>query len=399
MFSKPVSHKTPQFSESVIREMTRLALEQGAINLSQGYPDFPAPGILKQAAADAIFRDVNQYAITWGARNFREALAGKTKRFLGIEVDPEREITVCCGSTEGMIDVLLAVVNPGDEVIVFEPFYENYGPDIVISGAIPRYVTLHRPDWHFDEKELARAFNRSTKAIIINTPNNPTGKVFQKAELETIARLCQEWDVLAITDEIYEHLLYDGATHVSMITIDGMRDRTAVVNGMSKTYSVTGWRVGYVIAEARITEAIRKMHDFLTVGAPAPLQEAGVVAMGLPDAYYTELREAYGVRRDRMIGMLGAAGFDCLVPKGAYYVMSDVSKWGYEDDRAFARFLLMEIGVAAVPGSSFFFDARRGRDLVRFTFCKSEQTLKAAEERLLAMRGAGVRRGAGADRA
>jgi aminotransferase len=390
MFSKPVSEKTPRFSESVIREMTRQALEYGAVNLSQGYPDFPAPEVLKQAASDAIFADVNQYAITWGASNFREAVAGKTRRFLGIEVDPEREITVCCGSTEGMIDVLLAVINPGDEVIVFEPFYENYGPDAIISGAVPRYVTLHRPDWSFDEKELTSAFNERTKAIIINTPNNPTGKVFSRDELEIIARLCQEWDVLAITDEIYEHLLYDGAEHVSMITIDGMRDRTAVVNGLSKTYSVTGWRVGYVIAEARVTESIRKIHDFLTVGAPAPLQEAGVVAMGLPGEYYAELAGAYAARRDRMIDMLRGAGFEVLVPQGAYYVMSDISRWGYPNDVEFARFLLREIGVAAVPGSSFFFDRARGRDLVRFTFCKKEETLAEAARRLRAMRGSGV---------
>jgi aminotransferase len=372
--------------------MTRLAIRYGAVNLSQGYPDFPAPDVLKQAAVDAVFSDVNQYAITWGAKNFRDALAAKTKRFLGIDVDPETEITVCCGSTEGMIDVLLAVINPGDEVIVFEPFYENYGPDSVISGATPRYVTLHRPDWHFDEAELAGAFNDRTKAIIINTPNNPTGKVFSRAELEAIARLCRKWDVLAITDEIYEHLLYDGATHVSMITIDGMRDRTAVVNGMSKTYSVTGWRVGYVIASPHLTEGIRKMHDFLTVGAPAPLQEAGVAAMGLPDAYYAGLAEAYRARRDRMLGMLGGAGFDCLVPKGAYYVMSDISKWGYDSDVEFADFLLREIGVAAVPGSSFFFNRDQGRNLVRFTFCKKDETLNLAGERLRAMNAAGAGR-------
>jgi aminotransferase len=392
MPNKPLSSKTPQFTESVIREMTRLAVAHGAVNLSQGFPDFPSPQVLKQAAADAVFADVNQYAITWGARNFREAVAAKTRRYLGVEVDPEREITVCCGSTEGMIDVLLAVINPGDEVIVFEPFYENYGPDAIISGAVPRYVTLHRPDWHFDPADLEAAFNDRTKAIVINTPNNPTGKVFSREELETIARLCQKWDVLAITDEIYEHLLYDGAEHVSMLSIEGMRDRTAVVNGMSKTYSVTGWRVGYVIASPRLTEGIRKMHDFLTVGAPAPLQEAGVVAMGLGEDYYKELGRAYLGRRDRLLGILAAAGFDCLVPRGAYYVMADVSQWGYDDDVAFAHFLLSEIGVAAVPGSSFFFGSSGGRDLVRFTFCKSEATFAEAEARLGRLRSAGARR-------
>src|SRR4249920_1866842 len=275
MFNKPISHKAAQFTESVIREMTRLAMEHKAINLSQGYPDFAAPEVLKQAAADAVFADINQYAITWGAKRFRDALTAKTKRFLGIEIDPEREITVCCGSTEGMIDVLLAVINPGDEVIVFEPFYENYGPDAIISGAIPRYVTLQEPDWTFDPDELAAAFGPRTRAIIINTPNNPTGKVFTRAELTAIARLCQQWDVLAITDEIYEHIVYDGHEHVPMAVIDGMADRTITINGLSKTFSVTGWRIGWAISPPSVTGAIRKLHDFLTVGAPAPLQEAG----------------------------------------------------------------------------------------------------------------------------
>src|SRR5436189_1763967 len=324
MFKKPTSSKAAQFTESVIREMTRLALEHDAINLSQGFPDFPAPDGLKKAAADAIFADINQYAITWGAKNFRDALVYKIKKFMGIEIDPEREITVSCGSTEAMIDVLLAVINPGDEVIVFEPFYENYGPDAIISGATPRYVQLRRPDWSFDEKELAAAFNNNTKAIIINTPNNPTGKVFSREELKIVADLCQKWDVLAITDEIYEHIIYDGAEHVSPITLDGMRERTIVVNGMSKTYSVTGWRVGYIIAPPGITGAIRKMHDFLTVGAPAPLQEAGAVALRLPDSYYVELAEHYTVRRDKLLAVLDQAGLEPFVPSGAYYIMCNI---------------------------------------------------------------------------
>ena len=386
MFNKPISHKAALFTESVIREMTRLAIQHGAINLSQGFPDFAAPEILKKAAADAIFADVNQYAITWGAKKFRDALTAKTKRYLGIDIDPEREITVCCGSTEGMIDVLLAIINPGDEVIVFEPFYENYGPDAIISGATPRYVQLRRPDWSFDEAELAAAFNNKTKAIIINTPNNPTGKVFSRKELEVIAKLCQKWDVLAITDEIYEHILYDGATHVSPVTLDGMRERTIVVNGMSKTYSVTGWRVGYIIAPPDISGAICKMHDFMTVGAPAPLQDAGAVAMGLPETYYAELATHYQARRDRLLAMLRAAGFHAFVPKGAYYIMCDVGSFldagGFANDIEFCRFLVTEIGVAAVPGSSFFRDAASGRDIIRFTFCKKEATLAAAEERL-----------------
>jgi len=389
VFSKPISHKAALFTESVIREMTRLAIQHGAINLSQGFPDFAAPEILKKAASDAIFADINQYAITWGAKKFRDALTAKTKRFLGIDIDPEREITVCCGSTEGMIDVLLAVINPGDEVIVFEPFYENYGPDAIISGATPRYVQLRRPDWTFDETELAAAFNNKTKAIIINTPNNPTGKVFSRSELEVIARLCQKWDVLAITDEIYEHILYDGATHVSPITLDGMRERTIVVNGMSKTYSVTGWRVGYIIAPPGISGAIRKMHDFMTVGAPAPLQDAGAVALGLPDSYYEELARHYQVRRDRLLAMLRTAGFASFVPKGAYYIMCDIGpflEYGlksgeFNNDIEFCRFLVKEVGVAAVPGSSFFGDFAAGRDIIRFTFCKKESTLAAAEER------------------
>jgi len=386
MLKKPISYKAAQFTESVIREMTRLAMEHQAINLSQGFPDFPAPDALKKAAADAIFADVNQYAITWGAKNFRDSLVYKTKKFMGIDIDPEREITVSCGSTEAMIDVLLAVINPGDEVIVFEPFYENYGPDAIISGATPRYVQLRRPDWSFDENELAAAFNNNTKAIIINTPNNPTGKVFSRQELQFIAALCQKWDVLAITDEIYEHIIYDGAEHVSPITLAGMRDRTIVVNGMSKTFSVTGWRVGYIIAPPGITGAIRKMHDFLTVGAPAPLQEAGAMALRMPDAYYADLARNYQQRRDRLMKMLKDAALNPMLPKGAYYIMCDIGKWGYPNDVEFARFLVKDIGVATVPGSSFFSDPAAGKDIIRFTFCKKEETLRAAEERLKKLR-------------
>jgi len=388
MFKKPISSKAALFTESVIREMTRLAMEHDAINLSQGYPDFAAPDILKKAAADSIFADVNQYAITWGAKPFRDALVYKTKRFLGIDIDPEREITVSCGSTEAMIDVLLAVINPGDEVVVFEPFYENYGPDAIISGATPRYVQLRRPDWSFDEKELAAAFNNKTKAIIINTPNNPTGKVFSREELGIIANLCQKWDALAITDEIYEHIIYDGAKHISPITLDGMRERTIVVNGMSKTFSVTGWRVGYIIAPPEITGAIRKMHDFVTVGAPAPLQEAGAVALRLPDSYYTELAVHYQQRRDRVMTLLERAGLNPMLPKGAYYIMCDIGDWGYPNDVEFSRFLVQDIGVATVPGSSFFSDPKAGKDIIRFTFCKKEETLRAAEERLSKLAGA-----------
>ncbi len=385
MFNKPISQKATKFTESVIREMTRLAMIHNAVNLSQGFPDFPAPDILKKAAVDAILNDVNQYAITWGAKNFRDALVYKVKKYLGIDIDSEREITATCGSTEAMIDVLLAIINPGDEVIVFEPFYENYGPDAIISGATPRFVNLRRPDWSFDEKELAAAFNNKTKAIILNTPNNPTGKVFTREELQCIADLCQKWDVLCITDEIYEHMTYDGVQHVSMITLEGMRERTILINGMSKTYSVTGWRVGYIISPPQIAGAIRKMHDFMTVGAPAPLMDAGATALRLPDEYYTNLAKHYQERRDRTMKMLTEAGLNPMLPKGAYYIMCDIGSWGYANDVEFSRFMVQEVGVATVPGSSFFNDPASGKDIIRFTFCKKDETLSAAEERLKKM--------------
>jgi len=377
-----ISHKAGQFTESVIREMTRQANQYGAINLSQGFPDFAAPEEIKLAATDAIMRDVNQYAITWGAKSFRDAIAEKTSWYIGMEVDPEREITVTCGSTEAMIAALMAIVNPGDEVVVFEPFYENYGPDAILSGATPRYVTLHSPDWSFDLDELAAAFNNNTKAIIINTPNNPTGKVFSREELESIASLCRKWDVIAITDEIYEHILYNGKKHVAMATCDGMRDRTITINALSKTYSVTGWRVGYTIASPEITQAIRKVHDFLTVGAAAPLQEAGAHALRLPRSYYDELQNLYRERRDRILQVLKDVGFGVWDPDGAYYVMTDISKFGFKNDTAFSHFLVKDVGVAVVPGSSFYHEPELGHNQVRFCFCKRDETLTAAEERL-----------------
>jgi len=377
-----ISHKAEQFTESVIREMTRQAALHGAINLSQGFPDFGAPQEIKLAACDAIMADINQYAITWGAKNFRNAIAEKASWHLGLEVDPEREITVTCGSTEAMIAALMAIVNPGDEVIVFEPFYENYGPDAILSGATPRYVTLRAPDWSFDPDELAAAFNDNTKAIIINTPNNPTGKVFGRKELETIAGLCHKWNAIAITDEIYEHILFNGKEHIAIATLDGMRDRTITINGLSKTYSVTGWRVGYTIGPPEITNAIRKVHDFLTVGAAAPLQEAGALALRLPRSYYEKLQSDYDGRRQRLLAVLKEAGFHCFDPDGAYYVMTDISAFGYNDDVEFARFLVKDIRVAVVPGSSFYHRPERGRSQVRFTFCKKDETLAAAEERL-----------------
>jgi aminotransferase len=306
-------------------------------------------------------------------------------------VDPEREITVCCGSTETMISALLAVCNAGDEVVIFEPFYENYGPDAILSGAKPRFVKLRPPatpngEWTFDEHELRAAFHNQTKAIIVNTPNNPTGKVFSRTELELIRDLCVEFNVLAITDEIYEHILYDGTRHISMAVLEGMRDRTITINGLSKTYSVTGWRVGWAVAPPAITDAIRKVHDFLTVGAPAPLQEAGASALGLPASYYQELAERYRRRRDRLIPVLGEVGFRCFLPRGAYYVMTDISAFGYENDIEFSKYLVKEIGVATVPGSSFYNDPRDGAQQVRFAFCKRDETLDAAGGRLRKLR-------------
>ncbi|HXY50798.1 MAG TPA: aminotransferase class I/II-fold pyridoxal phosphate-dependent enzyme [Terriglobales bacterium] len=375
------------FTESVIREMTRQAMLHGAINLAQGFPDFPAPAEIKRAAREAIAADLNQYAITWGAKSLRGAIAEQTRTFQGVAVDPETQVTVCCGSTEAMISTLLAVCNAGDEVVIFEPYYENYGPDSILSGAKPRFVKLRPPaspngDWSFDERELRAVFHRHTKAIIVNTPNNPTGKVFSRAELELIRDLCVEFDVLAITDEIYEHIVYDGAQHISIAGLDGMTERTITINGMSKTYSVTGWRVGWTIAPPRLTDAIRKVHDFLTVGAPAPLQEAGASALSLPQSYYRKLAEGYRRRRDRLMRALEEAGFRCFRPQGAYYVMTDISGFGFADDLAFTRHLVSEVGVAAVPGSSFYRNPSDGARQVRFAFCKREETLDEAAKRL-----------------
>ncbi len=381
-----LSAKAERFTESVIREMTRLALRHGAVNLAQGFPDFPAPAEIKQAAQDAVAADINQYAITWGAKPLRDAIAEKFARTQGIASDPEREITVCCGSTEAMMAAMLAVINPGDEVVIFEPFYENYGPDAILSGAAPRFVKLRPPEWSFDRDALAAAFGPATKAIILNTPNNPTGKVFERAELEFIRDLCVRWNAFAITDEIYEHILYDGARHISIAGLDGMRERTITINGMSKTYSVTGWRVGWAIAAPETTAAIRKVHDFLTVGAAAPLQHAGALALRLPDSYYQKLAAGYLARRDRTLGILEQAGFQCFKPAGAYYIMTDVSAFGFPDDMAFARYLVEEIGVAVVPGSSFYDNPADGSRQVRFTFCKTDQTLDAAGERLARLR-------------
>jgi aminotransferase len=380
------SAKADRFQESVIREMTRLAALHGAVNLSQGFPDFAAPQEIKEAARQAIADDVNQYAVTWGARPLREAIATKFERSYGMPVDPEREVTVTCGSTEAMIAALLALLDPGDEVVAFEPYYENYGPDAILSGAVPRFVRLRPPDWSFDPDELGRAFGPRTRAIIVNTPNNPTGKVFSREELGLIADLCLKHDAVALTDEIYEHILYDGAVHVPIATLPGMAERTITINGMSKTYSVTGWRVGWAIAPPVLTDAIRKVHDFLTVGAAAPLQEAGALGLALPDSYYTDLAAFYAGHRARLLGILGSAGFVAYPPQGAYYTMVEISGLGWADDLAFTRHLVEEVGVAVVPGSSFYADPADGRRQVRFAFCKKDATLDEAERRLAGLR-------------
>jgi aminotransferase len=393
-----ISKKAASFTESVIREMTREAVKYGAVNLGQGFPDFAAPEDIKRKAMEAIADDYNQYAITWGVKSFRDAIAAKTKRFLGLEFDPETEITVTCGSTEGMIAGMLACVDAGEEVVVFEPFYENYAPDAILSDAKPIHVPLRQSvdGWNFEKGELRNAFNERTKAIIVCNPNNPTGKVFTREELEFIADLCKEFDVICFTDEIYEHIVYNGELrenqkpetvnrtpkHVSMAEIDGMRERTVIVNSLSKTYSVTGWRVGYVIAPPDLTSAIRKVHDFLTVGAANPLQHAGAYALSLPESYYSELQNEYQRKRDYIIPVLQNAGLKCASPQGAYYVMTDVADFGFANDVEFTKFLIREIGVAVVPGSSFFYDKSLGKNLVRVCFCKKDETLQAATERL-----------------
>lgn len=388
-FSKNrISQKAGSFTESVIREMTREAIKYGAVNLGQGFPDFNAPEDIKLAAQKAIADDKNQYAITWGVKEFRDAIVKKTKWFLDLDVDPETELTVTCGSTEGMIAGMLACVDEGEEVIVFEPFYENYAPDAILSDATPRHVPLYKNEngFYFEKDELRAAFNEKTKAIIICNPNNPTGKVFSRDELEFIADLCKEFDVICFTDEIYEHIIYGERQHICMAQIDGMRERTVVVNSLSKTYSVTGWRVGYCIAPPDISGAIRKVHDFLTVGAAHPLQVAGAYALSLPESYYEGLKTEYLAKRDFIIPVLQNAGFKCDYPEGAYYVMCDISSFGFSDDVEFTRHLIREIGVAVVPGSSFYHDKSLGKNFVRFCFCKKDETLEAAAERLQKLR-------------
>jgi len=377
------ARRTRSFTESVIREMTRVAQVHDAINLAQGFPDFPAPALVKEAACRAIQGDVNQYAVTWGSPRLRHAIADAYRRWYGLEVDGDREVTVTCGATEAMVAVLLATVDPEDEVVVLEPFYENYGPDTVLCSARPVHLPLEAPEFRLDSSALRRCVGPRARAIILNTPNNPTGRVFSRAELEAVASVCREHDLLLLTDEIYEHIVYDGA-HICPATLPGMRERTIVVSGASKTFAVTGWRVGTILAPPDLTDAIRKVHDFLTVGAPAPLQEAVAAGLeGLPGDYYEDLVEGYRSRRDVLVEGLTRAGFRCRAPEGAYYVLADHSGLSDLDDTSFARWMAREPKVACVPGSSFFSEPERGRTLVRFAFCKTLGTLEEAADRLV----------------
>ncbi|MFN3648976.1 MAG: pyridoxal phosphate-dependent aminotransferase [Armatimonadota bacterium] len=400
-----ISRRAASFQESVIREMTRLHALHGGVNLAQGFPDFDPPAAILEAACRALRDGYNQYAITWGTPRLRAAVARHATEFNGIPTDPNENVTVCCGATEAMIATLMAVCNPDDEVIIFTPFYENYGPDTVLSGARPVYVRLHPPTgapsgpegeaWSFDPGELRAAFSDRTRAVIVNTPHNPTGHVFSRAELELIAELCQRHDCLAITDEIYEHILYDDRRHLSLGALDGMRERTVTISGASKTFSVTGWRLGWAVAPKEISVGIRRVHDFLTVGAPHPLQEAAVAALELPESYYHDLAAAYQRRRDRTVSMVRAAGLRAYSPEGAYYTLAEIGGFDFPDDVAFTMHLIREVGVAVVPGSSFYpAGDPEGRRLIRFAFPKRDATLAEAEQRLRAL-GESVKKGIG----
>ena len=382
--------RVQHFTESVIRETSRLAPRFGAVNLGQGMPEFDPPEEIKEAACKAIRDGFNQYAVTWGNASLRQGIAAKMRAFNGLDwVDADEHVTVCCGATECMMATMMALVDPGDEVVMFQPFYENYGPDAKLTGATPKWVHLNPPDWSFDENELKQAFSSRTKAIIVNTPNNPTGKVFTRAELELIANLCREHNAYAFSDEIYEYINFSDRPHVSIASLPGMADRTVTISGLSKTFSVTGWRVGWAISPPSLTGPIRKVHDFLTVGAPAPLQEAGAVALGFPDDYYTTLAANYQARRDVLVDILERHHFTCYKPSGAYYIMTDISAFGFADDVAFARYLVKDVGVAAVPGSSFY-KTGAGRTKLRFCFCKKDETLAEADRRMDVLVPAGV---------
>lgn len=381
---KTLSRITETFTESVIREMTRICDDAGGYNLSQGFPDFEIDPRLKEAVIKAVTDGWNQYPVTFGEPELREAISRKVLSYNGIKCDPATDITVTCGATEAMMASLNAIINPGDEIIIFEPFYENYGPDCILSGATPRYVTLHAPDWSYDPAQLAAAFNNKTKAIVINTPNNPTGKVFSRQEMEEIAALCLKWDCYAVTDEIYEHILFDGTEHISIASLPGMEDRSITINSVSKSYSVTGWRVGWAIAGEAITQRIRKVHDFLTVGAPTPLQHAAVDALGFGEDYYENLREHYSQARNFLYDLLSEYGFKPFKPKGAYYIITDTSdlmkKFGVNNDFSFSRKLIELTGVASVPGTSFYSTPGDGANQVRFCFCKKWDTMRAVAE-------------------
>jgi aminotransferase len=381
---KELSRITETFTESVIREMTRVSDAMNGLNLSQGFPDFESPAEIKAAAIKAINANWNQYPVTFGEPELRHAISRKALRYNKIKCNPDTDITVTCGATEAMIATLKAIINPGDEIIIFEPFYENYGPDGILSGATPKYVTLHTPDWQFDNDELAAAFNNKTKAIIINTPNNPTGKVFSRKEFEFIAGLCEKWDCYAITDEIYEHILYDGFEHISLASLPGMSERTITINSISKTYSVTGWRVGWAIAPPNITARIRKVHDFLTVGAPTPFQHAAAEALDFPDSYYVGLHDKYEKSRNFLSETLIEFGFKPFIPKGAYYIITDVSELypilGAKDDLDFSIKLIEKTRVATVPGFSFYCGKNVISKQVRFAFCKKQETLQQVHD-------------------
>ncbi|MDO8681552.1 MAG: aminotransferase class I/II-fold pyridoxal phosphate-dependent enzyme [Acidobacteriota bacterium] len=376
------ARRVSAFADSVFGEMTRLANLHGAVNLSQGFPDFEAPAAIKDAACAAISRDQNQYAPPYGTRELCEAIAGDFSRRHGVPIVADEQVTVCCGSTEAMMAVMLSCLDPGDEVIVFEPFYENYGPDAILSGATPKFVRLREPDWAFDPAELGAAFSNRTRAIVINSPNNPTGKVFSRDELQVIAELCQRWDAIAISDEIYEHILFDGRAHIPIASLPGMAERTVTTSGLSKTFSVTGWRVGWAIAPASLTGGIRKIHDFLTVAAPTPFQDAGAVALTMGDEVYAALAAGYQAKRDLLMGILERQGFTCYQPGGAYYLMADVRPFGFASDAEFAHYLIKDIGVATIPGSSFYIDPKTAPPTVRFCFSKQDETLREAGRRL-----------------
>ena len=381
------SERAGRFRESVIRGMSIEAAKYGALNLAQGFPDFPAPDALKQAACDAIMADVNQYAITWGDKALRAAIASKYDWHQGIQVDPETQLTVVCGATEAMIVALTAIINPGDEVIITQPFYENYWPDCVLTGATPRFVSVKPPLWRLDLNELESAFNEKTKALILCNPSNPTGTVLTSDEIQAVADLCKRHNTIVIMDEIYEHILYDGRKHISMAAVDGMDELAIVISGMSKTYAVTGWRIGTILASPELTKRMRQVHDFVTIGAAAPLQRAGVVAYHFDQDYYTRLAEGYQRRRDFFCDALKQAGLPFNQPEGAYYVMADISSFGFANDREAALSLVRDAKVAGVPGSSFYLNQTGGDHWIRFCFCKREETLTSAAQKLIEFAG------------